>query len=98
MAQGVLHVCNSCATSIQAWSDGNPYYKDENGAKHYAYHPDHEALRRCVGNDSPHLCLHCAEQFMVDSEAPIDQCPKCASKNIADTYHLDDKKCPFCKA
>ncbi len=98
MAEVINHVCNRCSASIEAWSDGNPYYLDENGTKEYAYHPDHEQLEKCIGNDSPHLCLGCGAEFMVDYEAPSDQCPKCHSQEIADTFELDGRKCPFCKA
>jgi hypothetical protein len=81
-----------------AWSDGNPYYIDEQGQKQYAYHPDHDRLARCIGNDSPHICLACGEQFKIDSRAPIDRCPKCESMDIVGTYGLDGRRCPFCNA
>ena len=87
MAMCICWVCNSCSKEIHAWSDGNPYYIDENGEKQYAYHPDHDALDRCIGNDSPHLCLECGEEFMVDSRAPTEACPKCGAKEFADTKH-----------
>src|SRR4028119_1161261 len=97
MAQAVLFVCSSCDKSIEAWDEGEPYYLDENGNKIYAYHPSQER-ELCIGNDSPHLCLNCSEQFMVDSEAPVSSCPKCSSSDICDIYKLERKKCPFCKA
>ena len=37
MAQCVRFVCNGCGHSIKAWDDGNPYYLDQRGRKHYAY-------------------------------------------------------------
>jgi predicted Zn-ribbon and HTH transcriptional regulator len=70
---------------------------DDAGEKQYAYHPDHEDLAKCIGNDSPHLCLGCGAEFMVDSEAPIKACPKCHSAEIADTFDLGGKRCPYCK-
>jgi len=73
-----------------------PYYVDENGQKQYAYHPDHENLARCIGNDSPYLCLNCGDEFKVDSRAPISDCPKCGEKDIISTYELDGKPCPYC--
>lgn len=97
MARGIRNICTHCATSIKAWSDGNPYFIDESGTKEYAYHPEHERLEKCIGNDSPYLCLNCGEQFMVDSRAPVSECPKCGAKDISDTYELDKKRCPFCK-
>lgn len=97
MAEAIRYVCGECGHSIEAWDEGNPYYVDENGAKQYAYHPDHEGRARCIGNDSPHLCLACGNEFMVDSRAPIDRCPSCGARDIADTFHLEGKRCPYCK-
>lgn len=97
MAQGIRFVCNSCGRAIEAWSDGNPYYIDEADCKQYAYHPDHERLAMCIGNDSPHLCLVCGKKFNVDSRTPTTECPKCAASDIADTFELSDKRCPYCK-
>ena len=96
MAEGVRFVCGGCDHSIEAWDDGNPYYIDEDGKKQYAYHP--EPLRnRCIGIDSPHLCLSCGHEFVVDSEAPIVACPKCKAREIVDTWTLSGKACPYCK-
>lgn len=96
MAMSIRLVCKSCGTAIEAWDEGNPYYLDEQGEKQYAYHPS--PLRdQCIGNDAPHLCLACGEQFMVDSQSPTSRCPKCESDDIADTYLLDGRKCPCCK-
>jgi DNA-directed RNA polymerase subunit RPC12/RpoP len=96
MGQGVRFVCSRCHRAIEAWSDGNPYYIDENGRKRYAYHPDHENLARCVGNDSPYLCLACGGEFKVDSRAPIVKCPSCGASDIAETRHLTGRPCPYC--
>lgn len=98
MAHCSRFVCNHCGHAVEAWSDGNPYYLDENGAKQYAYHPDHEGLARCVGNDSPHLCLGCGAEFNVDSRAPISRCVVCGAKEIADVCDLRRRRCPFCRA
>ncbi len=105
MAQGFLFTCNTCAHSIEAWDDGNPYYFESVVAntgkvrqkKKYAYHPDHELRNRCVGNDSPHLGLSCGKKFMVDSEKPITVCRKCKSADIVDTMELAGKPCPYCE-
>jgi predicted RNA-binding Zn-ribbon protein involved in translation (DUF1610 family) len=98
MAEAVRYVCDSCREAIVAWSDGNPYYIDASGAKRYAYHPDHEHLALCIGNDSPHLCLACRERFMVDSWEPVAVCPTCGAAEIADCFHLGELRCPYCKA
>ena len=98
IAQAVRYVCRGCGRAIEAWSDGNPNYLDESGGKHYAYHPDHENLARCVGNDSPHLCLGCGAECKVDSRAPIPACPTCGAAELMDTYQLTDQRCPYCKA
>jgi predicted RNA-binding Zn-ribbon protein involved in translation (DUF1610 family) len=98
MAQALRFVCGHCRRAIAAWSDGNPYYIDESGTKRYAYHPDHERLALCIGNDSPHLCLACGAEFEVDSRAPSAECPGCGSSEITDTYRLGGCRCPYCKA
>lgn len=98
MAECNRFVCSHCAQTIESWSDGNPYYRDASGAKHYAYHPDHEALARCIGNDTPHLCLQCGHRFQVDSRAPLSTCPACAAATITPTAALEGSPCPFCKA
>ena len=97
MAQAKLFVCGKCQKTVEAWSDGNPYYLDDAGEKRYAYHPDHENLARCIGNDTPHLCLNCGSEFVVDSRTPIEACPNCEKAEISDSYHLDGKRCPYCK-
>ena len=97
MAECIRHVCSNCGNTVDAWSDGNPYYIDENGEKQYAYHPNHDKLVRCIGNDSPHICLDCGEQFKVDSRSPLTKCPKCDSLEIPSTYQLEGKRCPVCK-
>lgn len=95
MATGMRFVCGGCDKSIEAWDDGNPYYI-ENGRKQYAYHPG-GPLELCIGNDSPHLCLSCGHEFMIDSNAPITKCPKCKADTIVCTTMLDGKACPYCK-
>lgn len=97
MAQGIRFNCTNCNASIEAWDDGNPYYIRPSGKKEYAYHPDHDRLAMCIGNDSPHLCLKCGEEFMVDSRAPISACPKCGAAEISSTWSLEGKTCPLCK-
>jgi predicted RNA-binding Zn-ribbon protein involved in translation (DUF1610 family) len=97
MAEGVRFVCDVCGEEIEAWSDGNPYYLEPWGAKVYAYHPDHEALARCVGNDEPHLCLACGTEVMVDSRDPLTACPACHAVELVDTFQLDGQRCPSCK-
>lgn len=98
MAEALRFLCDGCGRSIVAWSDGNPYYIDEAGAKQYAYHPDHDRLARCIGNDSPHLCLACGAKFTVDSRAPAGVCPGCGSAEITDAFRLGGRRCPYCKA
>jgi len=98
MAEGIRYVCKKCRQAIEAWSDGNPYFIDEEGAKQYAYHPDHERLSRCIGNDTPHLCLSCAHEFLVDSRSPMDSCPACAASSIVSTFELGGRRCPYCQA
>ncbi|BBM64318.1 hypothetical protein VA249_09640 [Vibrio alfacsensis] len=96
MAQAILFVCTSCDECIESWSDGNPYYIDENGKKRYAYHPEPN-FDRCIGNDSPHICLGCAHEFKVDSRVPKTECPKCQSSNIKSDYDVEGEACPYCK-
>ncbi len=98
MAQGVRFICEKCGYAIEAWSDGNPYYLNANGVKQYAYHPDHDGLARCIGNDVPHICMSCGQEIMVDSRAPINSCPNCGKTELAQTFHLGGRRCPHCKA
>lgn len=98
MAEGVSFECPKCDFTITSWSDGNPYYIDENGDKQYAYHPDHEKLDRCIGNDADFICLDCARKFRVDSRDPKSSCPACHSNSTVDTWELDGRVCPKCHA
>ena len=97
MAEAKRFVCNGCHRTIEAWSDGNPYYIDEAGAKQYAYHPDHERLALCIGNDDPHHCLGCGAEFQVDSRAPVTACPSCDASDIVPSFSLNGCRCPYCK-
>lgn len=98
MAMGITYVCGGCKHAIIAWDDGNPYYIDKTGAKQYAYHPDHDNLARCIGNNSEHVCLACGKEFMVDSRSPVRKCPKCKSPDIVDVCDLGGRRCPYCRA
>jgi DNA-directed RNA polymerase subunit RPC12/RpoP len=96
MAVARRFVCSNCNKTIEAWSDGNPYYFDDSGLKKYAYHPDHANLAKCSGNDTPHLCLGCGDELTVDSQSPITNCSKCGHGEIACTFDLEAKPCPYC--
>lgn len=95
MAEGLLFVCNHCQHQIEAWSDGNPYYFDDEGAKHYAYHPD-PLFESCVGNEVPYICLQCGHSLMSDTTNPTLSCPSCQSENIVKNFHLEGRPCPYC--
>lgn len=97
MAMGARFVCPHCTRAVKAWSDGNPYYLDEHGNKQYAYHPDHENLARCIGNDVPHLCLSCGSEAKVDSRDPNEDCPGCGAADLVATWDLERRLCPYCK-
>lgn len=96
MAEGIRFVCSDCRYSIEAWSDGNPFYIDETGNKQYAHHPDHDELSKCIANDVPHLCLACGNEVKIDSRLGHESCPDCGSTNVIDTFHLQGVKCPKC--
>lgn len=96
MAECRRHVCTHCARTVEAWSDGNPYYLDAEGRKQYAYHPDHERLARCIGNDAPHLCLTCGSQARVDSRRPRTTCRRCKDGPLVHTFDLAGRPCPYC--
>jgi len=98
MAECIRFVCDGCGHAIEAWSDGNPYYLDPDRGKVYAYHPHHEELARCIGNDAPHLCLACGAEVMVDSLAPTRACSSCGAEALVDTFDLDGRPCPACRA
>ena len=97
MAQAIRYACTDCQRTVVAWSDGNPYYIDEAGKKRYAYHPDHKRLARCIGNDSPHLCLACGAEVSVDSRMPTTACPGCGAEKLVRTYNLESRQCPSCQ-
>ena len=96
MAAGRIFACNVCAHSIEAWDEGDPYYRDARGRKRYAYHPDPDR-GRCTGVDSPVLCLSCGRKAVRDSAAPITHCRKCASAELIDVWQLEGRPCPYCK-
>ncbi|HSH37477.1 MAG TPA: hypothetical protein VK993_01720 [Chthoniobacterales bacterium] len=96
MAEARFFVCTACSKTVEAWDDGNPYWIVESGGKHYAYHPDPDR-DRCIGNDSPHLCLACGSEFNVDSRDPVDRCTACGSADIRRLSALDGEPCPWCK-
>jgi hypothetical protein len=97
MAECRRFVCSGCGREIDAWSDGNPFYIDETGERKYAYHPDHEALAKCIGNDLPHLCLNCGHDVVVDSRSSKRICPDCDSDKVIEAFLLDQRDCPTCK-
>ena len=88
--------CTNCHHEIVAWSDYDNYFIDSEGHKQYTYHPSHDALEKCIGYESPCLCLSCGELFSVDSLEPTNSCPKCSSSEINELYDIDDKNCPYC--
>ena len=89
--------CSDCGFAVEAWDDGNPYFRDERGRKQYAYHPDHEKLARCIGNDVPHLCLACGKQGKVDSLKPRATCRACKSGPLVPLGEVDGHTCPQCR-
>ena len=98
MAESKVFECSNCGITVESWSDGNPYYYDlETGKKKYAYHPDHENLALCVGNDEEHICLSCGHEFKIDNQTPIFKCPECSSDQTSKTFFLDGVECPLCK-
>lgn len=97
MAMGICLRCDHCNHEILAWTDGNPYYIDETGAKQYAYHPDHEWLALCTGNDSDYVCLACGGTFKADSKRRRYTCPSCRSAEVVTTFGLEGRQCPYCK-
>ena len=97
MAEGKHLVCSHCTRTIEAWSDGNPYYLDTAGRKRYAYHPDHENLSRCIGNDVPHICVSCGAEQKVDSREPHENCLKCGQQRLVEIWNLEGHTCPSCR-
>ena len=75
---------------------GTPTFWTRTAKKCYAYHPSSDRWR-CIGIDSPHLCMACGAEFDVVSRAPIGACPTCSAPDIADTWTLERKPCPHCK-
>ena len=96
MAGGQIFKCSACSRALHAWDEGNPYYVDERGDKHYAYHPSPER-ERCTGNDTPILCLGCGAELMCDSGAPITRCPQCGARQLVALWLLEGRTCPYCQ-
>ena len=96
MAEGRVLVCSNCARDVQVWDEGNPYYRDAEGRKHYAYHPNLER-EFCTGIDVSMLCLNCGEESMVDEEAPPSPCRECKTGTLVELHELDGLTCPYCK-
>jgi hypothetical protein len=97
LAEARFFVCGGCGFEVEVWSDGNPYYRDERGRKRYAYHPDHENLARCVGNDEPHLCMACGAEAKIDSLKRITSCRKCKGGPLVPLWNLEGNSCPRCR-
>lgn len=101
MACLTVFACSACARTVSAWSDGNPYFLDADGRKRYAYHPDHGALARCIGNDTPHLCTACGAEQVVDSRTPRSiarNCAACGAAALRPCTALAGTSCPTCRA
>ena len=96
MAAGRIYRCGSCGLRLEAWDEGEPYYFDERGEKRHAHHPSPER-ERCVGTESPHLCMDCAAEFLAgDADAP-PACPACGSSRVLWTWLLEGRACPRCR-
>ena len=101
MAECIRYVCGNCSNEIEAWDCGNPYFFDSDGKKQYAYHPEKD-FDRCVGNDSPRLCLECGTETLVDSgklksKKAGPKCGQCGSGNIVHPFQLAGHRCHVCK-
>lgn len=77
MAQAKKFICRKCGHIIETRPEGNPFYIDDAGQKRYAYHPDHDGLARCIGNDVDCLCRACGLKCQVDSRFLTGQCRSC---------------------
>lgn len=97
MSVCIRYTCGNCGKTIDAWDEGNPYYLDDQGVKRYTRCLFSECSARLIGNDVPHLCLDCGEEFLVDTRAPVGSCPKCGSTSFSDTFRLEGRTCPYCK-
>lgn len=71
---------------------------DADRGKVHAYHPHHDELARCIGNDAPHLCLARGAEVMVDSLAPARVCSVWGAEALVDTCERDGPPCPAGKA
>ncbi|MFW5696952.1 MAG: hypothetical protein ACOCX1_00150 [Fimbriimonadaceae bacterium] len=96
MAEARRFICDGCGKKIEAWNEGDPYYRNKEGKKVYAYHPSQEH-ELCIGVDTPTLCLDCGRRFKIDSARPVERCSKCKSENIRSQYSLEGAACPYCK-
>jgi hypothetical protein len=97
MAAGFVFACTGCARTITAWDEGRPYYDAADGERRYAFHPD-PLRERCTGVESDLLCLACGAECESDSAKPTRRCPACASRALVDTFALEGRPCPSCRA
>ncbi len=68
MGAGYEFECDACDFTFEAWDDGNPYFLDADGTRHYAYHPDVDCER----------CNRCRSKRIVDAvDAAGHRCPRC---------------------
>lgn len=96
MAMAHRYECNRCKKGVDAWDEGNPYYRNEEGKKVYAYHPSPER-NLCTGIESDIICLSCGHLLRSDSAKPRKRCTKCKSESLSDRWALKGKPCPYCK-
>ena len=96
MAECIRLTCSACKFSVDVWDEGNPYYRAADGKKVYVYHPSSDR-EKATGVDSPHTCLDCGHSFEIDSEAPLERCPKCGSAAFCHDWDLPGHNCPHCR-
>jgi len=41
-----MYRCPNCQFAVEAWDDGNPYIRDDDGVRHFCYHPQREGIIR----------------------------------------------------
>src|SRR5262245_47038726 len=104
--------CTRCDFAFPKGWGGYTYALDAQGRRVVCPHPDEmqmvfqvtgvgwseaQAAGR-LGHASHCVCFDCAEQFDLDLDRDVKQCPKCGSLQVRSAYGSIGCPCPKCKA
>jgi len=109
MAYSKIFTCNHCDFSLSAWDEGNPYMTDNEGKRHFFYHPeDAQGKRRFMARQTmdPRLIndieemvakrdadAESSDPMQLGSDHLIFLMAESMSNSISETEYLD-----FCRS